>query len=150
MPFIVFVDFGNRNKSIAFLSPFTSPKERSPITTAETRHSAAVSPYHKVDGAKVGLQPLLGPSTGGVESERLQTLLPNIRKGGGGALVRTRADQEMGGVGGGRYGDAIDMIEKCIDQARKNVTDIQTYNQENEEDDPVSNIPHEPPNRTDY
>jgi len=71
------------------MSPFTSPKEKSTLTSAETRHSARVNQYHRVDGAQVGLQPLLGPSalSGGPESQRLQTLLPNIKKGGGGALI---------------------------------------------------------------
>ena len=106
------------------MSPFTSPKEKSTLTSAETRHSAKVNQYRRVDGAQVGLQPLLGPSAPSVgpEGQRLQTLLPNLRKGGGGALI---LDGDQGardtGLGPGRYGDAADMIENCIEQARQNV-----------------------------
>jgi len=104
------------------MSPFTSPKEKT-LTSAETRHSARVNQYHKIDGAQVGLQPLYDPgAAAGPESQRLQTLLPNIKKGGGGALI---LDGDQGardiGLGPGRYGDAIEMIENCIDKARQNV-----------------------------
>ena len=106
------------------MNPFTSPKEKSTLTSAETRHSAAVKQYQKVDGAQVGLL-----SSSHLENPRLQTLLPNIKKGGGGALI---VDPDQGardlGLGPGRYGDAIEMIEACIDKARLNVQDIQETN----------------------
>ena len=59
----------------------------------------------------------------------MQTLLPNIKKGGGGALI---LDGDQGardiGLGPGRYGDAIEMIENCVIKARGNVEDIQQQN----------------------
>ena len=96
------------------MNPFTSPKETT-LTSAETRHSAKAHHYHKMDGAQVGMLPLLGPAAR--DNPRLQTLLPNIKKGGGGALIPD-SDQNLVA---GRYGDAIEMIENCIDKARSNV-----------------------------
>lgn len=106
------------------MNPFTSPKEKATLTSAENRHSAKANPYQKVDGAQVGLL-----SSSRLDNPRLQTLLPNIKKGGGGALI---IDADQGardlGLGPGRYGDAIEMIEACIDKARLNVQDIQESN----------------------
>jgi len=91
--------FNTRNKSISFISPFVSPKEKQTITDAENRYSPKIDQYRKIDGAQVGagFQPLLGANAlrGGLESSRLQTLLPNIKKGGGGALVLDETQSEL-------------------------------------------------------
>ena len=63
----------------------------------------------------------------------MQTLLPNIKRGGGGALKQatTTEDQlgrSLGGVGKynnvPKYKDAIQSIEDCIEQARYNLEQV--------------------------
>ena len=68
-------------------SPFVSPKEMQPITDAERRHSAMRAQYvtNDSDGLPIGQK-----------GSRMQTLLPNIKRGGGGALKVIDQTSTMG------------------------------------------------------
>ena len=75
-----------RNYSLVNQSPFVSPKETSPITDAEKRHSGMKQlSVNDESGLPIG-----------PKSSRLQTLLPNIKKGGGGSLKFQSTPQDLG------------------------------------------------------
>ena len=114
----------SKNYSLANQGPFVSPKEFVPVTDAQVRHSGMKDlPVNDKDGLPIGQQ-----------SSRLNTLLPNIMRGGGGSLKfgSSPPTTDMGLTLIGveqfnnvpKYRDAIQSIEDVIDRARANLANI--------------------------